>query len=118
MTKKGDMDVLKKLDNYFFYLSFEHSICDDYITDEFTNMLKHNIVPVVMGAPKRYYEKIAPPKSFIHVNDFKHPEHLAKYLIYLQNNPGDLNFINSKVRFLCIFNKEINNEGKFLIKRY
>ena len=90
---KKDIDAFKDLDNYFFYLSFENSLCDDYITEKFMNMLKHNIVPVVMGAPKRDYEKIAPPNSFIHVTDFNSTAHLAKYLIHLQNHAGKLTFL-------------------------
>ena len=34
------------------------------------------------------YERLAPPKSFIHVADFTSPTDLAKYLLHLQNNPG------------------------------
>ena len=46
-------DAFKNLDNYYFYLSFENSLCDDYITEKFFKMLKQNIVPVVMGAPRK-----------------------------------------------------------------
>ena len=38
------------------------------------------MVPVVMGAPRRDYERFAPPNSFIHVDDFSGPQALAKYL--------------------------------------
>ena len=34
------------------------------------------------------YERVAPPKSFIHVADFTSPAELAKYLLHLQNNPS------------------------------
>jgi hypothetical protein len=32
-----------------FYLAFENSVCDEYITEKFFDTLKHNIVPVVLG---------------------------------------------------------------------
>lgn len=40
---------------YKFYLAFENSICKDYITEKFFQILNYNIVPVVMGGGD--YEK-------------------------------------------------------------
>ena len=39
-----------------------------------------------MGAPKEDYEKVAPPHSFIHVDDFRTPRHLAEYLDVLDKD--------------------------------
>ena len=39
-----------------------------------------------MGAPRRDYERVAPPNSFIHVDDFASPRHLALYLHHLDHN--------------------------------
>jgi len=39
-----------------------------------------------MGASKDDYKKVAPPGSFIHVDDFTSPQQLAKYLDYLISN--------------------------------
>ncbi|XP_018019008.1 4-galactosyl-N-acetylglucosaminide 3-alpha-L-fucosyltransferase 9-like [Hyalella azteca] len=79
-----------KLNDYKFYLAFENSNCDGYITEKvWWNALNKAAVPVVMGPPKRDYEKLLPPKSFIHVDDFKNPEDLARYLTYLLNNPAE-----------------------------
>ena len=36
-------------DQYKFYLSFENSLCNDYITEKFWELLKRNIVPIVLG---------------------------------------------------------------------
>jgi len=41
------------------------------------------VVPIVMGARKADYTAIAPPGSFIHVEDFDSVERLAKYLLRL-----------------------------------
>ena len=35
-----------------FYLAFENSLCDDYITEKFFSTLKLNIIPVVLGSGK------------------------------------------------------------------
>jgi hypothetical protein len=78
------------LHEYYFYLSFENSRCNSYITEKFWNIISdntHRLVPIVMGAPENNYERLAPKKSFIHVNKYKTPEDLAKYLNYLMNNP-------------------------------
>jgi len=40
----------------------------------------NDVVPVVMGAPRSDYERAAPPQSFIHVDDFASPRHLADFL--------------------------------------
>ena len=43
---------------YKFYLSFENSICTDYVTEKFYLALQRNIVPIVYGGAD--YRKIAP----------------------------------------------------------
>lgn len=78
--------------NYKFYLSFENSNSREYITEKlYKNALGYNdqdrlVVPIVMGPDRQDYEKLAPPGSFIHVDDFKSPEELAKYLDFLDAN--------------------------------
>ncbi|KAA0191242.1 hypothetical protein HAZT_HAZT001513 [Hyalella azteca] len=69
---------------YKFYLSFENSLCDDYITEKFFAILKLDILPVVYGLGE--YEKIAPPHSYINALDFPSIRHLANYLLYLDKN--------------------------------
>ena len=71
-------------ENYKFYLSFENSFCNDYITEKFWKVLSFNVIPVVMGSGN--YSKYAPPKSFINIQDFGSEKELADYLIYLNSN--------------------------------
>ena len=80
--KTGWINAYEKLaPDYKFYLSFENSRCRDYITEKFFTALKVGMIPVVLGGLSKHdYEKIAPPHSFLHVDDFKSPEHLMKEL--------------------------------------
>jgi alpha-1,3-fucosyltransferase len=71
---------------YKFYLSFENSICTDYVTEKFFNILNYDIVPVVMGGAN--YSAIAPPHSFIDALQFDGPKELADYLMKLDREDG------------------------------
>lgn len=78
-------DMLNK--EYKFYLSFENSNCRDYITEKFfINGLKHDVVPIVMGAAPEDYKRAAPPHSYIHVDEFESPKDLADYLMKLDQD--------------------------------
>ncbi|XP_050413037.1 alpha-(1,3)-fucosyltransferase C [Patella vulgata] len=72
------------LGKYKFYLSFENSMCKDYVTEKFWNALVRKQIPIVLGGAN--YTKIAPPKSFINVMDFPNIEKLAEHLHYLDKN--------------------------------
>ena len=50
------------------------------------------VVPIVLGGlSKQDYEKLAPPDSFIHVDDFNTSLDLAKYVNFLNDNPQEYN---------------------------
>ncbi|KAL7056942.1 hypothetical protein AAHC03_018989 [Spirometra sp. Aus1] len=83
----GDTCLRQLSLQYKFYLAFENSDCKDYITEKlFINALMFSMLPVVMGAPRSSYCALAPPNSFIHVDDFSSPADLADYLIWLDRN--------------------------------
>lgn len=66
-----------------FRLSFENSLCEDYITEKFWNVLSSDeyLIPVVMGGKSvDDYLRVAPPDSFIHVENFTSIDDLAKHL--------------------------------------
>ncbi|CAF0874778.1 unnamed protein product [Brachionus calyciflorus] len=67
-----------------FYLSFENSICDGYISEKFFFILKYDIIPVVLGGGNHSF--FIPKSGFINVLDYKSPKNLADYLIYLDSN--------------------------------
>ncbi|KZS16765.1 putative Alpha--fucosyltransferase C [Daphnia magna] len=68
---------------YKFYLSFENSLCTDYVTEKIFKIMGQDIVPVVYGGAD--YTKHAPPHSYIDARTFK-PKELAAYLKLLEAN--------------------------------
>lgn len=70
--------------DYKFYLSFENSLCTDYVTEKFFGALSVNVVPVVWGFGN--YSAIAPRHSFIDALAFPSVRALADYLLYLNTN--------------------------------
>jgi alpha-1,3-fucosyltransferase len=69
---------------YKFYLSFENSFCDDYVTEKFFKVLNYDMIPIVLGGGN--YSKFAPAKSFIDAKDFKSIADLAEHIKYLDKN--------------------------------
>lgn len=73
--------LLPTMSQYNFYLAFENSQHEDYITEKlWRNALSSGTVPVVLGPPRENYERFLPPNSFIHVDDFTSAGDLAQYL--------------------------------------
>lgn len=80
---KGCAEEIKR---YKFYLSFENSLCKDYITEKYwRNALERGLVPVVFGASNYTSDEVI-PGSFIKVADFDSIRSLANYLVYLDKN--------------------------------
>ena len=69
---------------YKFYLGFENSICQDYVTEKLFRTLSTEIVPIVFGGTN--YTRDAPPHSVINVEDYDSSEELARYLRRLASN--------------------------------
>ena len=80
------------LHQYYFYLAFENSRCNSYITEKFWRIISdsnHRLVPIVMGPKESDYAQVAPKQSYIHVDNYRTPEDLAKYLKYLIHYPEE-----------------------------
>lgn len=69
---------------YKFYLSFENSLCTEYITEKTWKILEINVVPIVLGGAN--YTQALPPHSYIDVRNFASAEHLAKYLKTMEDD--------------------------------
>ena len=72
---------------YKFYLSFENSWCNDYVTEKFWDALNSTMVPVVLGGTN--YSSIAPPNSFIDASKYS-PKELATILKKLDKNEEEI----------------------------
>ncbi|XP_021351304.1 glycoprotein 3-alpha-L-fucosyltransferase A-like [Mizuhopecten yessoensis] len=80
---KDCFDVLDS--KYKFYLSFENSLCDDYVTEKSLHLvLRHNIVPIIRDAANRTL--FQPPTSYLDTKDFKNVKSLADRIKYLNKN--------------------------------
>ncbi|XP_065559857.1 alpha-(1,3)-fucosyltransferase C-like isoform X2 [Artemia franciscana] len=69
--------------NYKFYLSFENSLCKDYVTEKLFNILQYDVIPVVYGSAD--YNRILPPYSYINALD-NSPSELANLLKDIGND--------------------------------
>ncbi len=89
--EKGTSNCTDKiLSNYRFYLSFENSKCDTYITEKYwIQGLNKHAIPIVLGAKREQYQRIAIPNSYIHVDDYSTIEDLAKELHRLNQNDSE-----------------------------
>ena len=80
-------NACSKLKQYKFFLAFENSNCREYISFKmWMQAFGNGAVPVVLGAYKEDYVKLAPPGSFIHADDFASPQELAAYLKVLDGD--------------------------------
>ncbi|XP_072765084.1 alpha-(1,3)-fucosyltransferase 7 isoform X2 [Anoplolepis gracilipes] len=84
------------LNAYKFYLSFENSNCREYLTEKvFWNAYNKFAVPIIMGASRYDCQRLLPPHSFLHVDDFTGVDALANYLrkiLFLRQNFDEKHF--------------------------
>lgn len=70
---------------YKFYLAFENSLCEEYVTEKFfTTVESARIVPVVLGLAR--YDHYIPTNAYIDIRNFTTPRELAAYMNYLDKN--------------------------------
>ena len=75
---KGHSCEIDLLRAHKFYLSFENSLCAEYITEKLWRRIQEPIVPIVLGGAD--YKKYLPKHSYIDIKDFASPKELAAYL--------------------------------------
>ena len=95
---------------YKFYFSFENSVCKDYITEKFFNILKYDIIPVTYGGGP--YDRHIPPSGYIDELKFVRPKELADYLLYLDSNKTAYNSYFQWKKFIR-FNQNAVTIGTF-----
>uniref|UniRef100_A0A1I7T178 Fucosyltransferase n=1 Tax=Caenorhabditis tropicalis TaxID=1561998 RepID=A0A1I7T178_9PELO len=84
--QRGDKKCDTMLDtDYHFYVTFENSICQDYVTEKlWKSGYQNTIIPLVLK--RKLVEPFVPPNSFIAIDDFKSVKEMGDYLNYLMNN--------------------------------
>ncbi|CAF3607002.1 unnamed protein product [Adineta steineri] len=89
--RKGTPKCMEEtLSNYRFYLAFENSKCDTYITEKYWMQgLSGKAIPIVLGAKREQYQRIAVPNSYIHVDNYQTIEQLAHKLHRLNKNDSE-----------------------------
>jgi hypothetical protein len=116
-------DILDK--KYLFYLSFENSLCRDYITEKgLHHVTQHEIIPILRGGVN--YSLFSPPKSYINTEDFLSIEQLLKYLERVEKDKTlQRHFLNWKKHYessyprenwrnnLCNICQRLNNPMKY-----
>jgi len=119
-VKKG-IDCIQNLSKYYkFYLAFENSICEDYVTEKLFRLYNTNfdIIPVVRGAPN--VKELFPPNTFISTQDYKSPADLAKHLKEIGSNEATytailktkqkyINTLDLYALGMCSLCKNLNN---------
>ena len=81
----------KIIDKYKFYLAFENSICDDYISEKAFRAARgeRNPLPIMLGGGS--YHKHFPQGSYLDVKNFSSPKALAEYLHFLNQYDDEYN---------------------------
>ncbi|XP_064599812.1 alpha-(1,3)-fucosyltransferase C-like [Liolophura sinensis] len=82
---EGCLEMVGK--SYKFYLSFESSLCEGYVTEDFFQHAKLDVVPIVRGGAN--YSNFMPKNSFINTEDFQTANELGRYLTFLASNPEE-----------------------------
>jgi hypothetical protein len=81
-------NAAKVISTYKFYLSFENTIQQGYVTEKlFTVLNMGGIIPVYYGAPDVPNITVTP--SYINAMDFSSPKALGQYLLFLEKNPSE-----------------------------
>ncbi|XP_072931535.1 alpha-(1,3)-fucosyltransferase C-like [Epargyreus clarus] len=77
-------EMLKK--DYYFYLAFENSFSEDYVTEKLLHGLKHTAVPIVYGAAN--YTRFMPDGIYLNARELG-VEKLAAKMDELIRNPAE-----------------------------
>jgi alpha-1,3-fucosyltransferase len=82
--QKTQYECLNELaETHPFYLAFENSLCQDYVTEKYALVITNSrMIPVVFSKNSNLYI----PNSFIDANSFSSPEDLGQFLIQLVKN--------------------------------
>ena len=79
-SRKNERECYRNMERHYkFYLSFENSICDDYVTEKFFNILSYNVIPVTFGGAN-LTALGAPPRTHVDAISFGSVKKVVHYL--------------------------------------
>ena len=82
---RGRDECDRSISHYKFYLAFENSICQDYVTEKFWRSLtKRHQIPVI--AASNATTELLPPNSYLNVFDFASIKHLTDKMKEIGSN--------------------------------
>lgn len=73
--------------DYMFYLSFENSLCRDYLTEKVFSNMNYLIIPVLYNAAENH--KFLPPNSYLNVLDYGSIKELTDHMQFLASHPEE-----------------------------
>ncbi|XP_049869327.1 alpha-(1,3)-fucosyltransferase 7-like [Pectinophora gossypiella] len=103
-------DDCKIMSNYLFYLVIEDSSCRQYITEKcFHFGYAKGAIPVIMGPPVKDCEKLLPPNSFLHVDNYKSLRELTDHMKQITETFESILVYHAWRKHFAV----INEHGKF-----
>ena len=82
--KRFSVDIADLVKEYKFFLSFENSLCPDYVTEKFFVYFGLSIIQVVRGGVD--YDRLLPNDTFINAAKFSDFKMLTQYMIDIGSN--------------------------------
>ncbi|XP_053391831.1 alpha-(1,3)-fucosyltransferase C-like [Mercenaria mercenaria] len=120
--RKIDVEELDQIvPTYKYYLAFENSFCNDYISEKFFQHFNLSWIIVVRGGAN--YERLLPKNTYINTADFSNISTLADYLSNLGNDKERyIEFLRNKDKYVsirwhanrnCEICRRLNNLSKY-----
>ena len=84
-TKEEGKKCFQRIaDDYKFYLSFENSVCEDYLSEKVFTWFGYDIISVVRGG--RSYDRVLPTQTYVNTDTFKNIGELGRFLRLLASS--------------------------------
>lgn len=102
-----DFDILEGAINkdYKFYLSFENSLCKDYVSEKFFKYYNMDVVLVVRGGLN--YTQVFDGSSFINTKDFPTAKELADFILKVNFSERlYTNYLRNKDKYEVVYSLE------------
>jgi len=79
-------DCFSILNEYKYFLAFENSLCEDYVTEKFYENFDYDTVLVARGGTGSNLKELLPDGTYVDTDAFNTPKELAMHLRTLMND--------------------------------